>query len=48
MRNAAGGGALEILLNRAIRDNCESLARIDGLHPNWPHGPIFRKSLPIA
>jgi uncharacterized 2Fe-2S/4Fe-4S cluster protein (DUF4445 family) len=28
--NAAGGGALEILLNRAIRDNCESLARMTG------------------
>jgi uncharacterized 2Fe-2S/4Fe-4S cluster protein (DUF4445 family) len=28
--NAAGGGGLEILLNRAIRDNCESLARMTG------------------
>ncbi len=28
--NAAGSGALEILLNRAIRDNCESLARMTG------------------
>lgn len=28
--NAAGGGALEILLNRAIRANCESLARMTG------------------
>jgi uncharacterized 2Fe-2S/4Fe-4S cluster protein (DUF4445 family) len=46
--NAAGGGALEILLNRTIRDNCESLARMTGyieLATRGDFQEIFTESL---